>query len=134
MNHYESTASVAPKAEASEIAMAAALLPGRWMTDRADPDDSDPSICKNCFHIDNADLANHSQIFAVLRFSIETWVGMAASGPLFIVPAADFAEALWSARSAVNQLAFTPAEHRGPIQKTLNVRGPPEIALRHKPP
>jgi hypothetical protein len=128
MNHCESAASVVPKAEASEMAMAAALLSGRWMTERADPDDGDPLICKNCIHLGNADLANHSQSFAVLRF------GMATGGPFVILPAADVAEALWIVRSIVNRLVFNRAEHRRATQKTLNVRGPPEMAFGSKPP
>ncbi|MEA2730463.1 MAG: hypothetical protein QOF70_4938 [Acetobacteraceae bacterium] len=76
MNHFE----IARKAEAGEIAAAAALLPEPRVTGRADPDHVDPAICKNCIHPSNAGLGDQSQIFAVQASGLETWVGIVAGG------------------------------------------------------
>jgi hypothetical protein len=105
------------------------------MTGRADPDHGDPAICKNCIHPSFAGLADYSQIFAVQRSGIETSVGIAAAGePCLILPAAHVAEALRIVRSTVDRQAFTPLEPRGPVQKTSQARGPPEMARGSKPP
>jgi hypothetical protein len=131
MNYFE----IARKAEAGEIAAAAALPPEPRMTGWADPDHGDPAICTNCIHPSNAGLGDQSQIFAVQGSGIETWIGIVAGGePYLILPPADVAEVLRIVRSAVDRQASTPLEHRRPVQKTSHARGPPEMARGNKPP
>jgi hypothetical protein len=114
MNHFE----IARKAEAGEIAAAAALLPEPRVTGRADPNHVDPAICKNCIHPSNAGLGDQSQMFAVQASGLETWVGIVAGGePYLILLPAEVAEVLRIVRSAVDRQPFPLWNTEGPSRR-----------------